>query len=380
MAEKRDYYEVLGVTRDADKKAIKDAYRRLARKLHPDVNPDPQAADQFKEVGEAYEVLSDETKKGQYDRLGHDNFAAYQSGGGHPGGGFGGATTINIEDLFGGAAGGAGFEDLFGDFFGAAMGGRGARGQQRRRGADFQHVLEISLEEASKAVSRTLRYKRHVTCENCDGSGGAPGTQPVDCPVCHGQGFVAQSRGFMTFRQSCPKCHGTGQTNPVNCSECNGQGVVEKEEALEIKIPAGVDTNSRVRYEGMGEAGLNGGPPGDLYVIAKVKEHDFFVRKGDNLFCEIPVSLYEAVLGAKIRVPTLNGTSTVNIPAGSSTGDQVTLKGKGIPHLRGWGAGNQVCMLKVVVPQSLTREQKKHFTALRNLDKSDVRKHLKTGS
>jgi len=375
MADKRDYYEVLGVEKDATQKQIKDAYRRLARKLHPDVNPDPEAADKFKEVGEAYEVLGDAEKREQYNRFGH---TAFQGGGPGPGG-FGGATTINIEDLFGGGGHAGGFEDLFSDFFGAAMGGRGARGQVRHRGADLQHVLELSLEEVSKSVSRTLRYHRHATCTTCSGSGGAPGTQPIDCPVCHGRGFVGQTRGFMTFRQMCPKCQGSGQTNPVDCRECSGRGYVDKEESLEIKIPAGVDTNSRVRYEGMGEAGINGGPPGDLYVIAKVREHDFFVRKGDNLFCEIPVTLYEAILGAKIRVPTLDGTTNVNIPPGSASGDQVTLKGKGIPHLRGWGTGNQECILKIVMPQNLSREQKKLFTQLRELDGTDVRRHLKTG-
>ena len=181
----------------------------------------------------------------------------------------------------------------------------------------------------------------------------------------------------MTFSQTCPKCHGSGQINPVNCSECSGKGYVEKEETLQIKIPPGVDTNSKVRYESMGEAGLNGGPPGDLYVIARVTEHDFFVRKGDNLFCEVPITLFEAVLGAKIRVPTLKGSTTVTIPTGVSTGEQVTIKGKGIPHLRGWGAGDQVIRLKVVTPSGLSREQRKLFKQLEGLDKSDVRRHLK---
>ncbi len=376
MAEKRDYYEVLGIDKGATQKQIKDAYRRLARKLHPDVNPDPSAAERFKEVGEAYAVLSNDEKRAQYDRFGH---AAFQAGQGGPGG-YPGGMTIDFEDLFGpGARGSArGFDDIFEDLFGAAMGGTRARAQTARRGADLQFVLDLTLEEVAKGVKKNLRYRRHVTCPVCNGSGGAPGTQPVTCPVCQGRGTVGQTRGFMTFRQTCPKCRGTGQVNPVSCSECAGRGVIEKEENLKVDIPPGVDTNSRVRYEGMGEAGANGGPPGDLYVIARVAEHDFFVRKGDNLFCEVPVSLYEAVLGAKIRVPTLTGDTTVTVPAGSSTGERITIKGKGIPHLRGWGSGDQVIQLKVVMPSGLNREQRKLFEQLRQMDKTNVRRHLRT--
>lgn len=374
MADKRDYYEVLGIDRSSTQKQVKDAYRRLARKLHPDVNPDPEAAEKFKEVGEAYAVLSDQEKREQYDQLGHQ---AFQPGMGVPGG-FHSGMNIDIEDLLSGRGGG-GFGDIFEDLFGAAMGGR-TRGPQVRKGADLQFVVDLSFEDVANGLSKTLRYRRHVTCNTCNGSGGAPGTQPANCPVCHGRGQVSQTRGFMTFSQTCPRCHGSGQINPVNCSECSGKGYVEKEESLQIKIPPGVDTNSKVRYEGMGEAGINSGPPGDLYVIARVTDHDFFVRKGDNLYCEVPVTLYEAVIGAKIRVPTLKGSTTVTIPAGVSTGEQVTIKGKGIPHLRGWGAGDQIIMLKVVTPSGLSREQRKLFQQLKDLDNSDVRRHLKISS
>jgi len=382
MADKKDYYEVLGVDKDATQKQVKDAYRRLARKLHPDVNPDPSAAEKFKEVGEAYSVLSDNEKRAQYDRFGH---AAFQPGAQPGAGGYGGGMTIDFEDLFGpagagGAGGAGGFGDIFEDLFGGAMGGaRAGRARTARRGADLQFVIDLSLEEAAKGVKRELRYRRHVTCTTCNGSGGAPGTQPTTCPVCGGRGVVGQTRGFMTFRQTCPKCHGTGQVNSVACSECQGNGVVDKEEVLPVKIPPGVDTNSRVRYEAMGEAGLNSGPPGDLYIIARVAEHDFFVRKGDNLYAEIPITIYEAALGAKIKVPTLiSGTTTVTVPAGASTGEQITLKGKGIPHLRGWGSGDQIVQLKVVTPSGLSKEQRKLFEQLKDLDKLDVRRHLKS--
>ncbi len=379
MADKKDYYEVLGVEKAASQKQVKDAYRRLARKLHPDVNPDPDSADKFKEVGEAYAVLSNDEKRAQYDRFGH---AAFQAGGGPGGAGFPGGMTIDLEDLLGGGGfkqGGMG--DIFEDLFGAAMGGGQRAGRpQVRKGADLQFVVELTLEDVANGLKKNLRYKRHVTCQTCKGSGGAPNTQPMDCTVCHGRGWTGQSRGFMQFRQTCPRCYGSGQVNSVDCSDCHGQGFVEKDETLSIDIPAGVDTNSRVRYEGKGEAGMNGGPAGDLYIIAKVVEHDFFVRKGDNLFCEIPVTIFEASLGAKIKVPTLKGETTVTVPAGSSTGEQLSIKGKGIPHLRGWGAGDQVIILKVITPHSLSREQKKLFRQLMDLDKSEVRRHLKTGS
>ncbi len=378
MADKRDYYEVLGVDRKATQKQIKDAYRRLARKLHPDVNPDPAAAEKFKEVGEAYEVISDAEKRAKYDQFGH---AAFQAGTGAGPGGFPGGMTIDIEDLFGRSGE---YSGTFGDIFDSLFGGMGARaGRARRgprRGPDLQHVVELSLEEAAKGVKRNLRYRRHFTCPTCKGSGGAPGTQPSVCPVCNGAGMVGERRGFMVFEQTCPRCHGAGQINTVNCSECVGQGVVEKEEILPVEIPAGVDSNSKVRFEGQGEAGANGGPPGDLYIIAKVREHDFFVRKGDNLYCEVPVNIYEAALGAKIRVPTLTGSTTVTVPSGVTSGEQVTLKGKGIRHLRGWGAGDQIINLKVVTPSGLNKKQRELFKQLQSLDGTDVRRHLKKGT
>jgi molecular chaperone DnaJ len=375
MAEKRDYYEVLGVDRSATQKQIKDAYRRLARKLHPDVNPDPAAADKFKEVGEAYAVLGNQERRDQYDRFGH---AAFQPGAAAGAGGFPGGMTIDIEDLFGGGMGAGPFGDILEDLFGAAMGG-GAGRQSRgpRKGPDLQYVVDLTLEGAAKGAKETLRYHRHVICPTCRGSGGVPGTQPINCPVCNGRGMVGERRGFMVFSQTCPKCRGAGRINPVNCGECKGRGVVEKEEVLTIDIPAGVDTNSKVRYEGMGEAGVGGGPSGDLYVIARVAEHDFFVRKGDNLFCEVPITVYEAALGAKIRVPTLDGSTSVTVPMGVSSGETITIKGKGIPHLRGWGTGDQIVMLKVVTPSGLTQEERKLFKQLQELDKSDVRRHLK---
>ena len=377
MADKRDYYEVLGIDKSASQKQVKDAYRKLARKLHPDVNPDPTAAEQFKEVGEAYSVLSNAEKRAQYDRFGH---AAFQQAGAPGPSGYGGGMTIDMEDLFGGGARG-GFGDIFEDLFGRAAGVGGARMRGPRPGPDLQYVVDLTLEEAAKGTRKVLRYHRHIACPTCHGSGGAPGTQPSSCPVCGGRGMVGERRGFMMFQQTCPRCRGVGQINTVNCSQCAGRGAIEKEESLTVDIPPGVDTNSKVRYEGMGEAGENGGPQGDLYIIARIAEHDFFVRKGDNLFCEIPITLYEAVLGAKIRVPTLtSGPTTLTIPPGVSNGEQITLKGKGLPHLRGWGAGDQIVQLKIVTPANLSKKQRDLFKELQDLDTADVRRHLKVGT
>jgi len=381
MADKRDFYEVLGVDKNATQKQIKDAYRRLARKLHPDVNPDPSAADQFKEVGEAYSILSDDDKRAQFDRFGH---AAFQPSAGPGAGGFPGGVSFDVEDLFGGGGAGrgggmGGFGDIFEDLFGAAVGGA-RHSRMARKGADLQFVIDLTLEDVASGIKKDLRYRRHVTCPTCHGSGGAPNTQPMDCPDCRGQGWIGQSRGFMTVRQACRRCKGTGQVNSSDCPDCRGRGIIEKEETLPVDIPQGVDTNSRVRYEGKGEAGINGGPSGDLFIIARVKEHDFFVRKGDNLYCEVPITVYEAVLGAKIRVPTLRDEATVTIPPGVSTGETVIIKGKGIPHLRGWGTGDQVILLNVVNPSTLNRQQKKLFQQLQDLDKSDIRKHLKVSA
>jgi molecular chaperone DnaJ len=382
MPDKRDYYEILDVDKAASTKQIKDAYRKLARKLHPDVNPDPTAGEQFKEVGEAYSVLSNPEKRQQYDRFGH---AAFQPGAGAPGpGGFPGGMTIDLEDLFGGGAGrgggAGGFGDIFEGLFGSAgMGAGRARGP--RQGPDLQYVVDLSLEDAAKGVKKTLRYHRHVTCAVCNGSGAAPGTQPTQCPTCSGRGMVGERRGFMVFQQTCPTCRGTGQVNAANCTTCNGRGSVDKEEVLSVDIPPGIDTNSSVRYEGMGEAGDRGGPSGDLYVIARVAEHDFFVRKGDNLFCEVPVTFYEAVLGGKVKVPTLSsGPTNLTVPPGATSGEQVTLKGKGIPHLRGWGSGDQIVTLKVVTPINLSKKQRDLFKELQDLDKTDVRRHLKVST
>ena len=355
----------------------------MRRKLHPDVNPDPTAAEQFKEVGEAYSVLSNSEKRAQYDRFGH---SAFQPPTGPGPGGFSGGMTIDLEDLFGAAGGGmggggmgGGLGDIFDGLFGAGATGAGrARARGPRPGPDLQYVIDLTLEDAAKGTKRTLRYHRHMNLPHLQRIGRRSGHSALDLPGLRRRGMVGERRGFMMFQPACPRCRGVGQINSVNCSTCGGRGVTDKEETLTVDIPPGVDTNSKVRYEGMGEGGEAGGPPGDLYVIARVAEHDFFVRKGDNLFCEIPITVYKAVLGAKIKVPTLiSGPTTLTIPSGVSTSEQITLKGKGLPHLRGWGAGDQIVQLRVITPSTLNKKQRDLFKELQEMDTSDVRKHLK---
>ena len=351
---KRDYYDVLGVSKTATADEIKKAYRKLARQYHPDVNKDnPDAAEKFKECSEAYSVLSDETKRTQYDQFGH---AAFENGGG-AGAGAGG---------FGGFGGTGGMEDIFDMFFGGQ--GRGGFGSSRRskngpqRGADLRLDLEITFEEAAFGVEKEVRLNREDTCDHCQGSGAEPGSEIEVCPDCHGTGEIQFTQntmfGQMVNVRPCARCHGEGKIFKNPCKVCGGSGRLKKEKKLKVKIPAGVDTDSRLRVSGEGEAGVRGGSKGDLYVYLYEKPHKFFERDGTTILCEVPINIVQATLGAEIKVPTLDGQVVMKVPEGTQPGKVLRLKGKGIASLRNGVRGDQLVTIKVVVPNKLTDKQK----------------------
>ncbi len=345
---KRDYYEVLGVAKGADDKEIKKAYKRLAMKYHPDrTQGDKAMEEKFKEVQEAYEVLSDEQKKAAYDQYGHAGVDPNR-------GGFGG--------------GGADFGDIFGDVFGDIFGG-GRRGGQSRaqRGSDLRYNLEMSLEDAVRGKSVDIKVPTWVSCDSCDGSGAKKGTQAKSCPTCHGAGQVTMRQGFFAVQQTCPTCSGRGKIIPDPCTKCHGEGRVEKTTTLAVTIPAGVDTGDRIRLSGEGEAGMHGAPSGDLYVQVHVKDHPIFVRDGNNLSCEVPISFSIAALGGEIDVPTLDGRVKLKIPAETQTDKMFRLRGKGVQSVRGGGVGDLVCKVVVETPVNLSDKQK---DLLRQLDES----------
>jgi molecular chaperone DnaJ len=349
---KRDYYEVLGVRRGASAEEIKKAYRRKAKELHPDRNADnPRAEAEFKEVNEAYDVLKDEQKRAAYDRFGH---AAFEGGMG--GGGGGGPRTGFQQGDFASA-----FSDVFEDLFGDFMGGRGGGGGRSRaqRGSDLRYNLRVSLEEAWSGAQKTIHVPTLVVCDACNGTGAEGGAEPVVCPTCSGMGKVRAQQGFFTVERTCPTCGGTGQIVRNPCKVCKGTGRVERERALSVNIPAGVETGTRIRLAGEGEAGVRGGPPGDLYIFIEVKEHPIFQRDGIHLYCPVPISITTAALGGEVEVPTIDGgKSRVKIPAGSQTGKQMRLRGKGMPALRGGGVGDMVIELRVETPVNLTPRQR----------------------
>ena len=346
---KRDYYDVLGATKGASADDLKKAYRSKAKELHPDRNSDnPTAEAQFKEVNEAYEVLKDADKKAAYDRFGH---AAFEGGmGARAGGGAGqGDFASAFSDVF---------EDLFGDF----MGGRGGagRGQSRaQRGSDLRYNLRVTLEESFKGVQKSISVPTSIACDTCRGTGAEGGAEPVTCPTCSGMGKVRAQQGFFTVERTCPTCNGMGQIVKNPCKVCHGAGRIEKDRARSVNIPAGVETGTRIRLAGEGEAGMRGGPSGDLYIFLEVREHPIFQRDGVNLFCRIPISLGTAALGGEVEVPTIDGgKSRVKVPPGSQTGKQMRLRAKGMPALRGGGAGDMLIELAVETPVNLTARQK----------------------
>ena len=310
---KRDYYEVLGVGRDASEGDVKKAYRRLAMKFHPDRNPDDATAEEsFKEATEAYEVLSDPEKREAYDRFGH---AGVDPNMGGMGGGFDGGSFGDI------------FSDVFGDIFGAGRGGGRGRSSVQR-GADLRYALELDLEQAVAGETVEIQVPTLAPCEDCDGSGAKPGTRPSTCPDCGGAGQIRVAQGFFSLQQTCPRCRGAGQVITDPCTGCGGAGRIEKRKTLSVRIPPGVDTGDRIRLAGEGEAGINGGPPGDLYVQVEVREHPIFVRDGGNLYCEVPINFVDAALGGELEVPTLTGRVKLKIPAETQTGKLFRLRGK----------------------------------------------------
>ncbi|SEN02936.1 molecular chaperone DnaJ [Nitrosomonas marina] len=348
---KRDYYEILGVNRDADDSTIKKAYRRLAMKHHPDRNAgNVKSEELFKEAKEAYEILSDPNKRAAYDQFGH--------------------AGVDTSAAGAGAGSAQGFAEAFGDIFG----GRGGRSSVHR-GSDLRYSLEISLEQAARGTETKIRIPTMDTCSACHGEGSKPGSKPQTCPTCHGHGQVRMQQGFFSIQQTCPKCHGNGKIITDPCSTCHGTGRVKRHKTLNVKIPAGVDEGDRIRVSGEGEAGVNGGPPGDLYVVIHLASHPVFQRDGDHLHCEIPISFTTAALGGEIEVPTLEGHARIKVPAETQTGKIFRLRSKGIKGVRSHDKGDLLCHVIVETPVKLTARQKELLEELESISQKDNSRH-----
>jgi molecular chaperone DnaJ len=347
-AKKRDYYEVLEVTRSASGEEIKRAYRKLAVKFHPDKNPDdPHAEEKFKELGEAYDVLMDGDKRAAYDRFGH---AAFDQGGGFRGG-FHDPFDI-FREVFGGSGGiGA---NIFETFFGGTAG----QGEDRQRGADLRYDMQITLEEAAFGAEKEIEVQKLDICGKCKGTGAETGSRTINCPVCDGRGQVISSRGFFQVSQTCSRCRGTGQIVEKPCRKCEGEGRLEETSRIKLKIPAGITDGSRLRSSRNGEAGIRGGPQGDLYVVVHVQEHRVFHREEDNLFCEVPIPFSTATLGGEVPVPTLEGKANLKVPAGTQSGQMFKLRSKGVVHVNGRERGDLLVRVIVEVPTKLNAEQR----------------------
>lgn len=358
--DKRDFYEVLGVAKNASEAELKKAYRRLAMKHHPDRNPDDETAEnKFKEAKEAYEVLKDSQKRAAYDQFGHAGVDP-SAGGGHQGG------PGNFSDIFG---------DVFGDIFGGGGGGRSGGRSNAYRGSDLQYNMEMSLEEAVFGVEKDIDIPRMESCEPCGGSGAKPGTKATTCTTCQGVGQVRMQQGFFSVQQTCPTCRGAGKVISSPCSSCSGEGRVEKYRQISVKIPAGVDTGDRVRLSGEGESGLNGGPSGDLFVQVHVSKHKLFERDGDDLYAEVPISFPTAVMGGEMEVPTLDGRVKLKIPAETQTGKLFRMRGKGVKPVRGGPQGDLLCRVIVETPVNLSKEQKTLLREFSDSLEKDAHKH-----
>jgi molecular chaperone DnaJ len=353
---KRDYYEILGVPRDASPEALKQAFRRLARQYHPDVNDDPSAEEKFKEINEAYAVLSDEQKKAAYDRFGH---AGVQGAGGVP--------DFNAMD----------FADIFQEFFGFGRSWSGRARNAPRRGADLQYTLHLTFEEAVFGVEKDVEITRDEVCSRCTGTGAEPGTSPVRCATCGGSGEIRQTRqsffGSMVQVTTCPTCEGRGETISTPCNTCRGRGLERKTVNKVVSVPAGVDTGNQIRMTGEGQPGANGGPNGHVYLGIKVKSHKFFRRRNDDILLDLNVNISQATLGAEVEVPTVDGPAMLEIPSGTQPGKIFRMRYKGIPHLRGSGRGDQLVLINVEIPSRLTEEQQSLFEQLAESMGSEVR-------
>jgi molecular chaperone DnaJ len=346
---KRDYYEILGVTRSASVEEVKRSYRKLAVKFHPDKNPnDAHAEEKFKELGEAYDVLMDADKRAAYDRFGH---AAFEQGGGFRGG-FHDPFDI-FREVFGGGGGGIG-----GTIFETFFGGMGGHAEDRQRGADLRYDMQITLEEAAVGAEKEIEVRKLGICDKCNGSGAEPGSRTINCPVCGGRGQVISSRGFFQVSQTCPRCRGVGQIVEKPCRNCGGEGRLERSSRIKLKIPAGIADGSRLRSARNGEAGIRGGPQGDLYVVVHIQEHPIFQRDEDNLYCEVPIPFSTATLGGEVPVPTLEGKANVRIPAGTQSGQIFKLRAKGVIHVNGREHGDLLVRVMVEVPTRLNAEQR----------------------
>ncbi|PCK08752.1 MAG: molecular chaperone DnaJ [Alteromonadaceae bacterium] len=352
---KRDYYEVLGTPKSASAAELKKAYRRVAMKHHPDRNPDDSSAEEkFKEANEAYEVLSDSNKKATYDQYGHAGLEG--AGGGHGGGGAG-----NFSDIFG---------DVFGDIFGGSGGGGRGRGGPAR-GSDLRYTLSLDLEEAVKGATVKITVPTVVSCKPCSGSGAKAGTSASNCSTCGGVGQVRMQQGFFSVQQACPACRGKGKTITDPCGSCSGRGLKEETKTLSVKVPPGVDTGDRIRLAGEGEAGADGGPSGDLYVQMSVNDHEFFQRDGKNLYCEVPLSIFDACLGGDIEVPTLDGRVKLKVPAETQTGKLFRMRGKGVVPVRGGTSGDLLCRVVLETPVKLSKSQTALLEELRDSTKGN---------
>jgi molecular chaperone DnaJ len=357
---KRDYYDVLAVSRDADPEELKKAYRRLAVKIHPDRNGDADAEARFKELNEAYQILSDPDRRARYDRFGHEAFE-------QEAGGFGFAA--GFDDIIG---------DLFGDFFGTAR-TRGSGGRTRaRRGDDLQYRLELSFEEAARGCERTLEFARLHPCSVCEGSGATPGTSATTCAQCRGSGQIRLQQGFFSIAKTCSYCAGRGTVVKSPCATCGGAGTTRQDQTLNVKVPAGVDTGSRLKLRGEGEAGQAGGPPGDLYVVIDVAPHPIFQREGVDVVCEVPINFVHAALGTEIEVPTLDGKAKVKVPAGTQSGQIYRLRGRGIPQLGGYGTGDQLVRIVVETPRRLSARQRELLEEFARVSGEDLHPQSKS--
>ena len=367
---KKDYYDLLGVAKSSSADELKKAYRKLAMKYHPDRNPDDKEAEKkFKEINEAYDVLKDDQKRAAYDRMGHAAFDGSMGGGG---GGFQHGGFDFSSSGFGNI-----FEDMFSEFMGG--GSRASQQTAALRGADLRYNMEISLEDAFKGLKKNIKISTNASCGTCDGSGAAKGEKPETCPTCHGHGKVHARQGFFTIERTCSHCHGLGSIIKNPCKTCSGTGRVRKEKTLSVSIPAGIEDGSRIRLAEEGEAGLRGGPPGDLYIFLHVKPHKLFQREGSNIFCEVPIPMSTAVLGGEIEVPTLDQTARMKIPAGTQSSKQFRLKGKGMSILRSGARGDMYVEISVETPVNLSKRQKELLEEFQSLEKKNKSSPISEG-